>query len=116
MPRRHLLTISNLNIASPVTEAYKAAFQFASQPDFAQHCVTRAEYAESGSNASRRKFRDWTGQDSEKEKQQQQQSKEPTKQKEKGKVREDDRPQSALGKQAKARSKVGTASASTRRR
>ncbi|KAF8182292.1 actin-related protein Arp6 [Pholiota molesta] len=52
----------------PITEAYKSAYAFASQGDFARHAVTRAEYAESGSSASRRKFRDWKPQEAEKEK------------------------------------------------
>ncbi|KAJ3547053.1 hypothetical protein NMY22_g1812 [Coprinellus aureogranulatus] len=43
----------------PVTEAYKSAYKFASRPEFTQHVVTRAEYAEYGSNASRRKFPGW---------------------------------------------------------
>ncbi|KAF9065180.1 actin family [Rhodocollybia butyracea] len=43
----------------PITEAYKSAEIFAAKPDFPSHCVTRSEYLESGSNASRRKFRDW---------------------------------------------------------
>ncbi|KAF9481127.1 actin-related protein Arp6 [Pholiota conissans] len=51
----------------PITEAYKSAHAFAAaEPSsshnsvsFARNAVTRAEYAESGSNASRRKFRDW---------------------------------------------------------
>lgn len=32
---------------------------FAKKAAFTQQAVTRAEYAEMGSNASRRKFRDW---------------------------------------------------------
>jgi len=44
---------------SPITEAYRSAFAFASQAGFAEHAVTRAEYLEGGSNACRRKFKDW---------------------------------------------------------
>lgn len=43
----------------PITEAYKSAQKYANTPAFSQNIVTRAEYAESGSNASRRKFPDW---------------------------------------------------------
>jgi len=44
---------------NPITEAYRSAFAFAGTPQFADHSVTRTEYLESGSNASRRKFKDW---------------------------------------------------------
>ncbi len=40
-------------------DAYRSAVSFSKRPDFSQHMVTRAEYLEMGSNASRRKFRDW---------------------------------------------------------
>lgn len=40
-------------------EAYHSAVAFTQNPHFANHCVTRAEYLESGSNACRRKFKDW---------------------------------------------------------
>ncbi|KAJ4481897.1 actin-like protein ARP6 [Lentinula aciculospora] len=43
----------------PITEAYQSAQRFASRPDFYNHCLTRAEYLECGSNGARRKFRDW---------------------------------------------------------
>ncbi|KAJ3864444.1 actin-related protein Arp6 [Lentinula novae-zelandiae] len=43
----------------PITEAYQAAYQFSTRPDFSNHCLTRAEYLECGSNGSRRKFCDW---------------------------------------------------------
>ena len=56
-------------VFSPITEAYHSAYQFVSQAGFTEHVVTRAEYAEYGSNASRKKFRDWKPQESEKEKQ-----------------------------------------------
>ncbi|KAJ6622615.1 actin family [Mycena sp. CBHHK59/15] len=39
-----------------VTEAYRAAAAFAARPGFASCAVTRAEYAENGSRATRRKF------------------------------------------------------------
>lgn len=45
--------------ASPVLEAYHSAIAFAKKPSFMQHVVTKEEYLESGSNATRRKFRDW---------------------------------------------------------
>lgn len=93
---------------SPVTEAYRAALGFASIPGFTNHAVTRAEYAESGSNASRRKFQDWKPHESEKE-----MPREATKVK--GKQREDDRSQ-APNKTARTRSKVTVGSTTTRRR
>ncbi len=48
----------------PITEAYKSAFAFATKSDgqlYKAVAVTREEYAESGSNASLRKFAasDW---------------------------------------------------------
>ncbi|KAI0335723.1 actin-like protein Arp6 [Cubamyces sp. BRFM 1775] len=43
----------------PILEAYYSAVAFAARPEFAQCAVTREEYQESGSNACRRKFRDW---------------------------------------------------------
>ncbi|KAH6912648.1 actin-like protein ARP6 [Coprinopsis sp. MPI-PUGE-AT-0042] len=43
----------------PVTAVYKSAFRLARRTNFGQQCVTRAEYAESGSNASKKKFKDW---------------------------------------------------------
>lgn len=81
----------------PITEAYQAAYNFASMPTFAQYVVTRAEYAESGSNASRRKFRDWKTQEPEKEKPK-------DNSKLKGKQRDDDRIQPS-GKLTRTRSK-----------
>ncbi|TFK27592.1 actin-like protein ARP6 [Coprinopsis marcescibilis] len=122
--RRRLLTelqslvpmewdISICEADDPVTEAYKSAYQLASRPDFAtRYCVTREEYAESGSSASRRKFRDWSSAESAEKKNPQ--TKEPLKQK--GKLREDDRPPPASSKLSRSRSRAGTASASTRRR
>jgi len=89
----------------PITEAYHSAYQFVSQVGFIQHVVTRAEYAENGSNASRRKFRDWKPQESEKEK-----PKEASKAK--GKQREDDRTQAST-RMTKTRSKLGTTTATT---
>ena len=90
---------------SPITEAYHSAYQFVRQDGFTQHVVTRAEYAENGSNASRKKFRDWKPQESEKEK-----PKEASKVK--GKQREDDRTQ-PLTRMTKTRSKPGTGTAAT---
>ncbi|KAG5643337.1 hypothetical protein DXG03_001056 [Asterophora parasitica] len=92
----------------PITEAYRSAVAFASMPGFTQHVVTRAEYAESGSNASRRKFHDWKPRESEKEK-----PKEVTKAK--GKQREDDRSQ-APSKPTRTRSKLTTNSTTAARR
>jgi len=43
----------------PITEAYRSAVQFARTPAFPQCTVTREEYQEMGSNASRRKLKDW---------------------------------------------------------
>lgn len=48
---------------SPITEAYHSAVAFAGHPQFAEQLVTRAEYLEGGSNACRRKFRDWRSSD-----------------------------------------------------
>ena len=52
------LTLTSLFL-SPVLEAYRSGVAFAKTPGFMQQAVTRAEYLEMGSNASRRKFRDW---------------------------------------------------------
>lgn len=43
----------------PILEAYHSALAFAQHPQFSNQCVTREEYLESGSNACRRKFKDW---------------------------------------------------------
>ena len=86
-------------VFSPITEAYHSAYQFVRQAGFTQHVVTRAEYAENGSNASRKKFRDWKPQESEKEK-----LKEASKVK--GKQREDDRTQVST-RMTKTRNKLG---------
>ncbi|KAF9013049.1 actin family [Cyathus striatus] len=71
-----------------ITEAYRAAYSFATSSGFAHstQVVTRAEYAESGSNASRRKFRDWKPHETEKEKPSVREAS-----KLKGKQKEDDR-------------------------
>ncbi|KAI0040286.1 Actin/actin-like protein [Auriscalpium vulgare] len=51
-----------------VLEAYRGAVSLAKQSGFANHVVTREEYLEGGSNACRRKFKDWrTAQSSHKE-------------------------------------------------
>ncbi|KAF8074027.1 actin-related protein Arp6 [Lyophyllum atratum] len=92
----------------PITEAYRAAMAFASMPEFTNHVVTRAEYAESGSNASRRKFQDWKPQESGKER-----PKEAAKAR--GKQREDDRSQ-VPNKPTRTRSKVTPGSTTTARR
>lgn len=46
-------------LRSPIIEAYRSAIAFARSPDFARMAVTREEYLEMGSNATRRRFRDW---------------------------------------------------------
>ncbi|KAF4590261.1 Actin- protein 6 [Pleurotus pulmonarius] len=56
--------VSIVDCVEPITEAYKSAFAFATKSDgqlFKAVAVTREEYAESGSNASLRKFAssDW---------------------------------------------------------
>ncbi|KAF7791485.1 hypothetical protein EIP86_002501 [Pleurotus ostreatoroseus] len=43
----------------PILEAYYSALAFVKSPSFTQQVVTKAEYMESGSNATRRKFKDW---------------------------------------------------------
>ena len=91
---------SQFFVFSPITEAYHSACQFVSQTGFTQHVVTRAEYAENGSNASRKKFRDWKPQESEKEKQREVS-------KVKGKQREDDRSQATSTRMTKTRNKLG---------
>lgn len=90
-----------------VTEAYIAAVNFASTPGFSQQMVTRSEYAESGSNASRKKFHDWSSKDIEKELME---IEKPSK----GKQREDDR---SLGpnRLTKTRSRASTSSLPKRR-
>lgn len=98
---------TDTSYCSPITEAYRAALKFTNMPAFTNHLVTRAEYAESGSNASRRKFQDWKPHESEKDK-----PKEATKTR--GKQREDDRSQ-APGRPTRTRSKT-TVGPSARRR
>jgi len=92
---------------SPITEAYRAAANFASMPIFTNHTVTRAEYAESGSNASRRKFHDRKPHESEREK-----PKDTAKAR--GKQRDDDRSQTS-SRLTRTRSKT-TNGTTTRRR
>lgn len=54
----------NLTVtSSPITEAYRSASVFAGQPLFMELSVTKAEYMEGGSNACRRKFKDWRASD-----------------------------------------------------
>ena len=100
-----ILTFSKILCFSPITEAYHSACQFVSQAGFTEHVVTRAEYAEYGSNASRKKFRDWKPQESEKEK-----LKEASKVK--GKQREDDRTQVST-RMTKTRNKLGAGTPTT---
>lgn len=42
-----------------ISEAYRSAIAFANDPAFPNHVVTREEYLEVGSNASRKKFPGW---------------------------------------------------------
>jgi actin-related protein 6 len=42
-----------------ISEAYRSAIAFANDPGFSNHVVTREEYLEVGSNASRKKFPGW---------------------------------------------------------
>ncbi|KDR83036.1 hypothetical protein GALMADRAFT_58042 [Galerina marginata CBS 339.88] len=95
----------------PIIEVYESAYNFAIQDSFGRHAVTRAEYAESGSNASRRKFRDWRPQESEKEKVREA----PSKVRGKQQQREDDRAQapSKVVRTRSTRAGAGTGSAST---
>ncbi|KZV77066.1 actin-like protein ARP6 [Peniophora sp. CONT] len=44
-----------------VIEVYRAGIAFAKSPSFRNHVVTREEYLENGSDACRRKFKDWKG-------------------------------------------------------
>ncbi|KAG6898393.1 hypothetical protein C0992_004103 [Termitomyces sp. T32_za158] len=92
----------------PITEAYRAAVAFAGMAGFTNQVVTRAEYAESGSNASRRKIRDWKPRETEKEK-----PKESAKLKVKQK--EDDRSQ-AHTKPSRTRTKLSLTSTITTRK
>ena len=47
------------SIISAILEAHQSAVSFAMKGSLVNHAVTRTEYLESGSNACRRKFRDW---------------------------------------------------------
>jgi actin-related protein 6 len=40
-------------------QTFQSAIQFSLSPEFSTLMITKAEYAEHGSNISRRKFRDW---------------------------------------------------------
>lgn len=55
---------NNFTSPSPITQAYFSAAAFAKSPTYHSQTLTRAEYAEGGSNAARRKFRDWKSFDS----------------------------------------------------
>ncbi|KAF8887162.1 actin-related protein Arp6 [Infundibulicybe gibba] len=88
----------------PITEAYRAAVNFAATPEFTDNLVTRAEYAEFGSSASRRKFHDWKSSEAENER-----MKETAKSK--GKQRED-----IQGANRPTRTRSKTNASSTRRR
>ena len=101
-------TYNSTPFISPITEAYRAAINFVCMPTFNDCVVTRAEYAESGSNASRRKFHDWKPHESEKEKLK-------DSAKAKGKHREDERSQ-VSSKLTRTRSKMMMTGPMTRRR
>ncbi|EIW74652.1 actin-related protein Arp6 [Coniophora puteana RWD-64-598 SS2] len=92
----------------PITEAYHSALRFVGETPFAACAVTRAEYLESGSNASRRKFRDWRANSAGKEA-------------EKTKAAEDEdedavAPPPPPKKLARTKSKTGAGGSSSRRR
>jgi len=74
-------------------------------PEFNRHLLTRTEYSESGSNASRRKFHDWKPREADKGEAA----------KAKGKQRDDDRSQGHI-KLTRTRTRTIPASASTARR
>ncbi|KAF8625937.1 hypothetical protein AX17_006663 [Amanita inopinata Kibby_2008] len=92
----------------PTIEAYRAAHQFTNMAEFTHRVVTRSEYAEFGSSASRRKFHDWKSYEVEKEKPREVG-------KVKGKQREDDRSQGP-SKLSRTRSKTTSISTTQRRR
>ncbi|KAG1818747.1 uncharacterized protein BJ212DRAFT_108290 [Suillus subaureus] len=54
-----IIYIPNMTNISAATEAYRSAVTFANDPAFSMHVVTREEYLEVGSNASRKKFPGW---------------------------------------------------------
>lgn len=87
----------------PITEAYRSAFAFAGRSQFVEHMVTRAEYLEGGSNACRRKFKDWRSLD--------EASKDESIQKAKGKGRQRDE-----GGRSDAGTKTRKTTSGTRRR
>ncbi|KAG7445611.1 actin-like protein ARP6 [Guyanagaster necrorhizus] len=57
----------------PITAPYDAAMRFVSTPAYKDSVVTRQEYLESGSNATRRKWRVSAGEEKEKEKEKEKQ-------------------------------------------
>jgi len=93
--------------SEPITEAYSSALNFANMPEFGHLVVTRSEYAEFGSNASRRKFHDWSSRSFEKEAGE-------VGKVSKGKQRDEDR-LSSPNKLSRTRSKISTPSISKRR-
>ena len=88
-----------------MTQAYHSAVAFASSPTFSEHVVTRAEYLESGSNASRRKFKDWKVDQKEKESEK---AKELTKGKARRREDEDERAPSKKPARLRSRASVQT--------
>ncbi|TDL17756.1 Actin/actin-like protein [Rickenella mellea] len=76
--------------SSPITEAHRAGVEFACSPAFAREAVTRAEYLECGSNACRRKFKDWRSTDREEQKEREREVDRTKHTKPKGKTRAND--------------------------
>ncbi|CAL1712194.1 unnamed protein product [Somion occarium] len=98
----------------PILEAYHAAHAFSRTPQFTQCLVTRAEYQEMGSNACRRKFRDWRSTDTAEPK-----AKEVTKNKSTARLREEDSggDEATPSKRTRAKGKaVASVPSSTRRK
>ncbi|KAH7915450.1 actin-related protein Arp6 [Hygrophoropsis aurantiaca] len=97
--------VNILECDSPLTEAFHSGCAFVKDTNFSDLVVTRAEYQESGANASRRKFRDW------------QISEDNSKESEKGKAKQglDDDDMGQLSRKP-SRTKVRTGNTSTRRR
>jgi actin-related protein 6 len=63
-----ILSVFQHHSIRPITEAYLSALSFANTADFLNVTVSRAEYQESGSNACRKKFKDWKDDEKSKEK------------------------------------------------
>jgi actin-related protein 6 len=95
---------------SPIQEAYNSALAFTHKPEYFEGVVTRAEFLESGSTASRRAFRDWKDE------------KDKEREKGKGRLRDEDHSEDrtlvpvTTKKLSRTRTKSGVSSASLRRR